>query len=56
MATMAEAQLGLVFYTLLAIFGITVIISPSETLFKGIAIAGAIYLAWLGIQGFLPGN
>ena len=56
MATMAGVQLGLVFHTILAIFGITVIIASSETLFKGVAIAGAIYLAWLGIQGFLPGS
>jgi homoserine/homoserine lactone efflux protein len=56
MATMAGVQLGLVFHTLLAIFGITVIIASSETLFKGVAIAGAVYLAWLGIQGFLPGS
>ena len=44
MPTMAGVQLGLVFHTLLAIFGITVIIASSETLFKGVAIAGAIYL------------
>ena len=45
MATMARVQLGLVFHTLLAIFGITVIIAPSKTLFKSVAIAGTIYLA-----------
>ena len=45
MATMARVQLGLVFFTLMVIFGITVIIVSSETLFKGVAIAGAIYLA-----------
>ena len=56
MATMAGVQLGLVFHILLEIFGITVIIASSETLFKGVAIAGAIYLAWLGIQGFLSGD
>jgi len=56
MATVAGVQLGLVFHTLLAIFGITVIIASSETLFKGVAIAGAVYLAWLGLQGFLPGS
>jgi homoserine/homoserine lactone efflux protein len=55
-ATVAGVQLGLVFHTVLAIFGITVIIASSEILFKGIAIAGALYLAWLGIQGFLPGS
>ncbi|MBT3992216.1 MAG: LysE family translocator [Rhodospirillaceae bacterium] len=55
-ATVAGVQLGLVFHTVLAIFGITVIIASSEMLFKGVAIAGALYLAWLGIQGFLPGS
>lgn len=55
-ATVAGVQLGLVVHTLLAIFGLTVIIASSEILFKGVAIAGALFLAWLGIQGFRSGN
>ncbi len=55
-ATVAGVQLGLVFHTVLAILGITVIIASSALLFKGVAIAGALYLAWLGVQGFLPGS
>jgi threonine/homoserine/homoserine lactone efflux protein len=55
-ATVAGVQLGLVFHTVLAIFGITVIIASSAMLFKGVAIAGAVYLAWLGVQGFLPSS
>ena len=37
---------------MLAILGITVIIVSSPILFKIVAIAGAVYLAWLGLQSF----
>lgn len=52
-ATVAGVQLGLIVHTLLAIFGITFIIASSPALFQAVAIAGAGYLAWLGIQAFL---
>lgn len=52
LATVAGVQLGLIIHTLLAIFGITVLIASSPLLFQGVALAGAGYLAWLGFQGF----
>jgi homoserine/homoserine lactone efflux protein len=56
LATVAGVQLGLAAHTLLAILGITVIIVSSPILFKFVALAGAAYLAWLGIQSFRAGN
>ena len=50
-AAVAGVQLGLVVHTLLAIAGISVLIASSPVLFQGVALAGAGYLAWLGIQG-----
>lgn len=55
LATVAGVQLGLAAHTLLAIFGITVIIVSSPILFKSVALAGAAYLAWLGLQSFRAG-
>lgn len=51
-ATVLGVQIGLVGHTLLAIFGISVIIASSPILFKLVATFGAAYLAWIGIQGF----
>jgi RhtB (resistance to homoserine/threonine) family protein len=51
-AAVAGVQLGLILHTLLAVVGLSVIIASSPILFRGIAIAGAAYLAWLGIQSF----
>jgi threonine/homoserine/homoserine lactone efflux protein len=50
-AAVAGVQIGLMVHTVLAILGISVLIASSPVLFKGMAIAGAGYLAWLGIQG-----
>jgi homoserine/homoserine lactone efflux protein len=52
LATVLGVQIGLIGHTLLAIFGISVIIASSAVLFKTVAILGAAYLAWIGIQGF----
>lgn len=52
LATVLGVQLGLLGHTLLAIFGISVIIASSPILFKTVAVMGAAYLAWIGIQGF----
>lgn len=41
---------GIVVHTLLAAFGLSVILTQSTFLFNAIKIAGAIYLAYLGIQ------
>ena len=56
LATVAGVQLGLMVHTLLAILGITVIIISSPTLFQAVAVAGAMYLAWLGAQGLFQGT
>jgi len=56
MTTMAGVQAGLLTHTVLAILGISVVIASSAILFNGIAIAGALYLAWLGVQGFRDGG
>lgn len=50
-AAVAGVQLGLLVHTALAVAGISVLIASSPVLFKGLALAGAGYLAWLGIQG-----
>lgn len=51
-ATVLGVQIGLIGHTLLAVFGISVIIASSPVLFKIVAALGATYLAWIGIQGF----
>jgi len=52
LATVLGVQIGLIGHTLLAIFGISVIIASSPILFKTVAVMGAAYLAWIGMQGF----
>jgi len=51
-AAVAGVQFGLMIHTVLAILGISLLVASSPLLFKAVAIAGAAYLAWLGIQGF----
>ena len=51
----AGVQLGLAGHTLLVVVGLSVVIASSPNLFALIAIAGAIYIAWLGIQGIRTG-
>jgi threonine/homoserine/homoserine lactone efflux protein len=55
-AAVAGVQIGLMIHTVLAILGISLLIASSPVLFKAVAIAGAGYLAWLGIQGFREGG
>ncbi|MFO1152174.1 MAG: LysE family translocator [Rhodospirillales bacterium] len=43
-------QVGLLVHTALAGLGISAIIATSPVLFKALALAGALYLAWLGIR------
>ena len=54
--TVAGVQTGLVVHTLLAVLGISVLIASSPVLFKAVALAGAIYIAWIGVQGFRDGG
>lgn len=56
LAAVAGVQLGLLVHTGLAVAGISLIIASSPILFKSVAIIGAIYLAWLGVQGFRGGR
>ena len=56
LATVAGVQAGLLVHTLLAIFGVSIIIASSELLFKGVAILGALYLGYIGLQSFLKEN
>jgi len=55
-AAVAGVQIGLVVHTTLAITGLSLLIASSPTAFKGVAVIGAAYLAWLGIQGFRDGG
>ncbi len=55
MATLAGIQLGLVGHTALAVAGLSLVIVNSPLLFKGIAVAGALYLAWLAVDSVRAG-
>jgi len=55
LATVTGVQLGLVVHTTAAIFGLSLIIVSLPALYGAIAIAGAIYLAWLGYQSIHAG-
>jgi threonine/homoserine/homoserine lactone efflux protein len=55
LAAVAGVQAGLAVHTLLAIAGISALIAASPTLFRGLGVAGAAYLGWLGIQGLRGG-
>lgn len=51
-AAVAGVQIGLAAHTALAAAGVSAVIASSPPLFRMLAIAGAAYLAWLGVQGF----
>lgn len=52
LVTVFGVQIGLLGHTALAVFGISVIIARTPLLFKMVALAGALYLAWLGFESF----
>ncbi len=54
-AAVMGVQFGLVGHTILAIVGLSIVIASSPALFTLIAIAGAGYIAWLGVQGIRKG-
>ena len=56
LAAVTGVQLGLMVHTGLAVTGISLIVASSPLLFKILAVAGAAYLAWLGIHGFRDGG
>lgn len=53
MATVMGVQLGILIHTALAVLGISVLIATSPILFRAVAVSGALYLGWLGIQSIL---
>ncbi|MCW8836129.1 MAG: LysE family translocator [Rhodospirillales bacterium] len=56
LATVAGVQIGLAVHTLLAVLGISLIIAQSPILFASVAVLGAAYLGWLGVQGLIGGG
>lgn len=56
MVTMAGVQLGLAIHTIAAAAGLSIIVAASPVLFKGVAIAGAAYIAFLGCQALRAGG
>lgn len=55
-AAVSGVQLGLGVHTALAAAGVSTLIAASPFLFKTLAVTGACYLAWLGVQGFRSGG
>jgi len=55
LATVLGVQLGLVVHTIAAILGLSVAIASSLWMFRTIALAGAVYLGWLGLQSIRRG-
>ncbi len=55
LATVAGVQLGLAVHTLAAVAGLSVLIVSIPALFQAVALAGAAYLGWLGLQSFRAG-
>jgi len=47
----AGVQAGLVVHTLLAAFGLGLLIASSPALFRAVGILGALYIGWLGLSG-----
>ncbi len=56
LAAVSGVQLGLVVHTALAVAGISLVIASSPVLFKGIAVIGAAYLAWIGVKSLKGGG
>ena len=56
LAAVSGVQLGLVVHTALAVAGISLLIASSPVLFKGIAVIGAAYLAWIGVKSLRGGG
>jgi threonine/homoserine/homoserine lactone efflux protein len=52
LAAVAGVQIGLFVHTALAVAGVSALIVSSPVLFRALAVAGACYLGWLGVQGF----
>ncbi len=55
LATVAGVQLGLLAHTAAAAAGLSLLVHASPGLFRLVAVAGAAYLGWLGVQSFRAG-
>jgi threonine/homoserine/homoserine lactone efflux protein len=55
-AAVLGVQLGLLVHTAFAVFGLSLLIVSSPGLFDALAVIGAAYLAYLGIQGLRAGG
>lgn len=55
LATVAGVQAGLAVHTLAAVVGLSLLIAATPVALQAIAVAGALYLAWLGWQSFRAG-
>lgn len=55
-ATVAGATTGIAVHTMLAAFGISVLIVAAPTAFLALKIAGAAYLLWLAVQALREGG
>lgn len=53
--TVAGVQLGLLGHTAMAVLGLAALLAASPIAFKIIAVCGALYLAWLGVQTLRSG-
>lgn len=56
LATVLGVQLGLAAHTAAAVLGLSLLILSSPLLFRAVALAGALYLGWLGIQSLRAGT
>lgn len=56
LAAVAGVQIGLIVHTALAVAGLSLVIAASPVLFKGVAVAGAAYLGWLGVETMRSGG
>lgn len=56
LATVAGIQLGLVVHTAAAVVGLSLLIVAFPVLFRAVAVAGALYLGWLGLQSLRAGT
>lgn len=53
--TVAGVQVGLLGHTLMAVLGLAALLAASPIAFKVIAVCGALYLGWLGLQTLRSG-
>ena len=56
LAAVGGVQLGLAVHTALAVAGISLVIASTPALLRGVAILGAAYLAWIGMQSLKGGG